>query len=264
VDQATIDGCIAKVDRAYEVLNLLADKWGVFLDMNPWPSWVEHDVETGWHRIYFDFSQPPLPLFSVMVGEMAHDLRSALDHLVWREAVECVGLKKAERNAPVITFPFAKGSAEFKTAPALKYVGADARAILERHQPYKRGKGQGPKSLALLHWFNRMDKHRTVQVTAVGAPTFFSWNHLQITFAKGARITGRQPCLIPGQRLTGHTEVARVRFAADGPEPNVRVQRTPPLNPSFGHPPRPLRGVEISHTITEVRGVITEFAQLLP
>jgi hypothetical protein len=65
-----------------------------FLESNPYPNWVDDRTEPGWHCIYFDFSPPPPPRFAVIVGEIAHDLRSALDHLAWREAVESVGLER--------------------------------------------------------------------------------------------------------------------------------------------------------------------------
>jgi hypothetical protein len=264
VDQATIDGCAAKADMADELLNLLAREWRAFLDTNPWPSWVDDRTEPGWHRIYFDFTAPPLPRFSVRVGEIAHDLRSALDHLAWREAVECVGLQQAERHASVITFPLANSPAAFKSANTLKYVGKDAWTVMERHQPYESPQYERPLSLGLLHWFNRLDKHRTIHVSAVGAPSLFTIDALKITFTHGACIEAVQPRLQLGQRLEGETEVARVRFVAGGPDPKAEVHRTPPLNPSFGEPPHPIRGIEITETIQQVRAVIADFANLIP
>jgi hypothetical protein len=231
---------MAKVDRAEIRLDELADEWRAFLDTNPWPSWVDDRTEPGWHSVYFDFSTPPPPRFSVVVGEIAHDLRSALDHLAWREAVECVGLQQAESDAAIITFPVAKNASDFKSANTLKYVGENARAVMQRHQPYQRVHRKEPPALGLLHWFNRMDKHRTVQVTAVGAPSIFTMGQIK-AFTRGAKIAAVQPCLAPRQRLIGETEVVRVRFAAGGPDPKVEVHRTPPLSPSFGDPPPDLR-----------------------
>ncbi len=249
---------------AEELLNLLAREWSAFLKTNPWPSRVDDRTDPPWYRVYLDFTAPPPPRFAIRVGEIAHDLRSALDHLMWREAVEHVGLQQAEANAAVIAFPLSKSPAAFKSAKALKYIGKDACAIAERYQPYESAQQNRPLSLGLLRWFNNMDKHRTIQVTAVGAPSFFTLKQLYITFANGARITAVQPCLEPGQLLVGDTEVVRVQFAPGGPEPKVEMHRTPPLNPSFGHPPKPLRGVEISHTISKVREVIAGFADLIP
>ena len=264
MDQATIEGCKAKVDRAEELLEIGADQWRAYLKTNPWPSRIDDRTDPPWHRIYIDFTAPPPPRFAVLIGEIAHDLRSALDHLAWREAVECVGLQDAERNASVITFPLAKSPAAFKGAQALQYIGKDARTIMERYQPYESGKEKRPLSLGLLHWFNRMDKHRTIQVTAVGAPSIITMKALKITFTHGARIEAVDPRLTPGQRLIGETEIVRIRFVAGGPDPKVEVHGTPPITPAFGHPPHPLRGMTITQTITQVREVIADFANLLP
>jgi hypothetical protein len=92
VDQVTLDGCTAKVDRAEIHVQAFTDEWRIFRESNPYPSWVEIDKETGWHHVWFDFSTPAPQTLPVIVGEYAHDLRSALDHLAWREAVERIGL----------------------------------------------------------------------------------------------------------------------------------------------------------------------------
>jgi hypothetical protein len=87
---------------------------------------------------------------------------------------------------------------------------------------------------------------------------------LKITHTHEARILAVEPRLQPGQRLIGEAEIVRVRFAPGGPDPKVQVHRTPPVGPSFGEPPDPFRGIEITQTITEVRAVIADFADLLP
>ena len=158
----------------------------------------------------------------------------------------------------------AKNASDFKSANALKYIGANARAVMQRHQPYQRVHRREPPALGLLHWFNRMDKHRAVQITAVGAPSIFTLDQLKITHSRGAKIIEVRPCLAAGQRLIGETEVVSIRFADSGPDPQVEMYGTPPLNPSFGHPPPDLRGIEISQSITQVREAIAAFANLIP
>jgi hypothetical protein len=266
VDQATLDGCIAKVRRAEELSKLLADEWRAFLKTNPYPSRVYADTEPGWHIVEFDFSIPTPPVLSVIAGEIAHDLRSALDHLVWRQAIEHVGIDIAEANANSIAFPLiAKSRADFKKAAALQYVDEHTAALLERHQPYKRGQEGGPKALAFLHWFNRMDKHRTVHPAVAITPLFFTTQQVFPDHSRAVGFREQVPLLKPGQRLRKRrTKVVRLRFAPVDRDPQVRVNRTPPLSISFGHDPRPFRGAEISQTITEVHGVITEFSDLLP
>jgi hypothetical protein len=265
VDQATLDGCRAKIDGARKQLSVMADEWSGWLAEKPYPSWViESDTDPGRYCVYFDFSTPPPPAFSVIAGEIAHDLRSALDHLAWREAVECVGPEQAECHATVITFPLAKGPADFKSAQTLSYVGADARAVMERHQPYQGGQGDGPKSLGLLHWLNRIDKHRALH-PILAAPQPFQRPVNLIAYNPDARMI-EQPTweIAAGSLVEGETKVACFRFDPHGPDPQVRVKGVPTFYVGFGKVPESYRGIGIGQTILQVNEVIDDFASLLP
>jgi hypothetical protein len=262
VDQATLDGCTAKADRAEVQAQAFTDIWRIFRESNPYPSWVEVEEQTGWHHVWFDFSTPAPPSIPVIVGEFAHDLRSALDHLMWREAVERIGFARADALGNAIKFPIAKRSADFKSAQSLQYVSDDARAIMERHQPYRR---KNSNALRLLHWFNREDKHRTVQVASVSLlpqlgmpPDFLERN----PFAPILDWNMIGP--IPYRRLKVKTKVVSLRFDPAGPDPQVRVNGTPYLDIAFRNIPRPLRGIQFEQTIQAVRAVIANFADLLP
>src|ERR1700686_1002952 len=264
MDEPTLEGCSAKVDRAAEQMESLAHDWLEYLGSNPWPSRVDSLSDPGWHRIFMDFSAPAPPRFSIVVGEVAHDLRSALDHLAWREAVECVGPQQAESHAAEIGFPLTSRPRAFRAAKVVNYVSSSARGLIEHHQPYASKQDSPSRSLGLLQWFNNRDKHRTIQVAAIGAPSLFTLDALKITFARGARLHTVQPRLQLGEQLLGERELARVRFHDGGPDPKVQMHRTPPFSPSFGEPPEALRGVEIFHTIAHVREVIADFETLLP
>lgn len=165
MDQATLDGCFEKVRRAEELRGELERIVETFANTNPYPAWVEGDRNTGQYSIFIDYSPPPPIKMAVVFGEHLHDLRSALDHLAWREAIEFIGRNPTKREERAIYFPLRKSRADFRSAEVLRYVSKDARAILERHQPYKRGQGERPKALALLAWFSNEDKHRTLPMT---------------------------------------------------------------------------------------------------
>ena len=262
MDQATLDGCTAKADRAEIQAQAFTDEWRIFRESNPYPSWVEVDKQTGWHRVWFDFSTPAPHSLPVIVGEYAHDLRSALDHLAWREAVERIGRDQARDKAAAIKFPIHKRNADFNSAQALKYVSNDTRALMEAHQPYKRANSN---ALLALHWFNREDKHRTVQTASVsllqqlGMPPDF------LECAPGLPILDwNMAGAVPYRRLKGKTNVASLRFDPAGPDPQVRVKGTPYLHVGFRDIPRPLRGIEFEDSINAVRLVIASFAYLLP
>jgi hypothetical protein len=55
-----------------------------------------------------------------------------------------------------------------------------------------------------------------------------------------------------------------VRFAPDGPDPNVRVQGIPAVEPSFGNLPAKLRGANVQRSIRKVQEIVNDFANLVP
>jgi hypothetical protein len=262
VDQATIDGCVAKTDRAEAAVNEMTTELVAWLDTNPYPARVNENRKAGEYGLYLDFSVP-LPLrFSARIGEVAHDLRSALDHLIWGEAVELVGYKRADKDRPA--FPLLTSRVAFKKSEVKRYVSPDAWTVIERHQPYSRGKPKRSRVLLVLHEINRIDKHRALNIGVAGLPNLIKPLAL-IDWNPDARMTAPPLVGIPAfKRLKRETEVARYFFDAAGPEPNVRMKKTPPLHVSFGDLPRKLRGAAITQTIREVRQVVKDFAALVP
>ncbi|HEX3691745.1 MAG TPA: hypothetical protein VHU13_00230 [Solirubrobacteraceae bacterium] len=262
MNQTTLDGCRAKVDRAEKQLHVLTEEWRDFLKTNPYRFWIEAGAESSWYCVYFDYSTPTPPRFAVIAGEIAHNLRSALDHLAWREAVEWVGRECAEFNAYKITFPLTKTPADFKKAATLQYIREDTCAVMERHQPYNGRDDKGTKSLGLLNWFNRMDKHRSLQIVSTFLAPLLQPRDL-IGFSDTARLLDVSVKVKVGQMLKGKTEVACYRFAP-GPDPQMRVERTPLLGIGFPDVPQKFRGVQIADAVAQVRIVINDFANLLP
>jgi hypothetical protein len=168
MDQATIAGCRAKVERAQAAAEEMNEKWLAWVATNPYSSRIELDEASGAYCVFYDFSHPAVPLqFPVLLGEIAHDLRYALDHLVWREAVEHLGLKRAEKVAARVTFPIERSRKKFAQSVVKRLVDDEAWQVIERYQPYDRGSPERSKALELLHWINRMDKHRFIHGSRV-------------------------------------------------------------------------------------------------
>lgn len=120
-------------------------------------------------------SEPPDPEWGVWIGEIAHNLRSALDSLVYQLAL--LGTKTPASNTQ---FPiFLVGKTTRKHMP--HFEGMELRdgrsmirqllpkhqALIERLQPYKRSRGGRKNPLYWLKEVNNADKHRLIQV--VGA-----------------------------------------------------------------------------------------------
>jgi hypothetical protein len=108
------------------------------------------------------------------MGEIAHDLRSVLDHVVFELAI----LKNPTIDPTVPSFPIylygprskirAKPNQRWRKN-TLSYLKPEHRAAIQWLQPYHRRKGGKLCPLWLLHDINNADKHRQIQVVAAAA-----------------------------------------------------------------------------------------------
>lgn len=117
--------------------------------------------------------------WGAIVGEIAHNLRSALDGLAWQLAMPCPYFNTS--------FPIYLIGCSKKVNKRQQFwehgVKNDLRSVdkllwprFEAVQPYKKGNLRKLNSLHLLHQLNRIDKHRQI--------TMF------VTVAAGTELTG--------------------------------------------------------------------------
>jgi hypothetical protein len=165
---------------------------------------------------------PMPPTWGLILGDVANNLRSALDQLAW--AIVIRGKtppdtlpKKAQR---LIYFPISKERKEFNDGLSTKLPGATRAdiACVRRYQPYhhgRRGRWFAPLILAEI---NAGDKHRTVEpVWAIPVTTEIE-------------VTEERNCVVPSrdnrgkrQALKVDTELALVRARKLGPNPEIDV-----------------------------------------
>jgi hypothetical protein len=127
---------------------------------------VRHRMDGPWH-VWFVPARPELeaPLdLAVLVGEVAHHLRSTLDHMAW-VLVEANG-GKPNRDT---TFPVCHTLDAWNIAKRKCLRGASESVIAEirEYQPFAPGKPHPVMHpMAQLAEINNLDKHRTLIVTA--------------------------------------------------------------------------------------------------
>jgi len=114
----------------------------------------------------FGLSEIPLSI-PLLLGDILHNLRSALDHLIWK-MVELSGQTPDEENC----FPiFNSARAYEENSPKrLKGVTREMAARVDACRPYK----EGNRRLWMLHRLNILDKHRFL-LTACHAKLAHSW-----------------------------------------------------------------------------------------
>ena len=167
-------GCWAKLDHARRHVTDLDDAVRSFFDdAGNCPLLVSSfDEESRFHVFRVGPIPPQLADIQVeaalRVGDAVHDLRSALDHLVWQ--LSLAGTEGAEPSRPRrVQFPISSSPEgyEHARATALSEVSRGAQDMLESYQPYHGAAGRpdnysGPyvHQLALLQQLSNADKHR--------------------------------------------------------------------------------------------------------
>src|ERR1700739_176366 len=73
-----------KVDRAYKhILDLNAEFLGFVAQGHPYETFFEDDPNTAKRTYYLRIRKKMPPQFSALIGDVAQNLRSSLDHLAW-------------------------------------------------------------------------------------------------------------------------------------------------------------------------------------
>jgi hypothetical protein len=162
---ATLDGVWAKLARAEEHLITLADAIKAFITRDPQPfglSIPKFDPSTGWHTVYAIVDEDPPERLGVILGDVLHNTRSALDHLVW-QLVILNGKEPGRHNA----FPVAKTEGAWRAAQERQLAGvAEAHLkVIEKAQPFQVD-DPDRSPLAWLQYLSNTDKHQVVHPVA--------------------------------------------------------------------------------------------------
>jgi hypothetical protein len=175
---------------------------------------------------------PMPPIWGLLLGDIANNLRSALDQLAW--AVVTRGRTPpetlSERRQRQIYFPISKGRDEFNAALSSKLPGATRADIarVRRSQPYHHPSRARWSALLQLAEINAADKHRTIQpVWAIPVTT-----DIEVTHQRDCVLT-RQETAGKRKALRVDAELGFVRVRKTGPDPYVEVTPHLTAEPAF-------------------------------
>jgi hypothetical protein len=163
-------GVDAKLKRADVHLAVLGAAIDVFLSADNYRFVGDQvpDPETGYEQriIHLEVDEfPPDAVWGPMIGDVVHNLRSALDHLAWETA------RPGSRHSSAhdIEFPIFFGHPDDnpkvrqRLDRKLNHIRPEFHAVIERVQPYEARNLHHP--LWLLNRLWNVDKHRTLHVT---------------------------------------------------------------------------------------------------
>ncbi len=165
-NQKALDSLLVKVDRAYKHLIDLNTEFLRFLgEGGPYKTFFKDDLKTG-ERTYYLRVLKELPLqFSALIGDVAQNLRTALDHLAWHLVKSSPVTPKAWDKD--IYFPIFETAREYNSGKMRKIQGMTDSAIkaIDGIEPYYRPDGSAVTRIGngvhlfMLHEINKLDKH---------------------------------------------------------------------------------------------------------
>ena len=170
MDQSLI-GPRAKISRAVQGVNHLAAELSAFASTTPYQIIIYDDLDTR-HRIFQVrvLRQPPAEL-GVLIGEIVHNLRSALDHVACILPLKEGALRHAKPFFPIYLRrdpdPSNRQLSCFTKGHRLMGITDEAFAIVESLQPYHRTQDPERDPLAVLEALWNWDKHNALHI--VGA-----------------------------------------------------------------------------------------------
>jgi hypothetical protein len=171
---ASLDGPIAKLDRARIHFRTFNKSIGAFKRSKTHDFVVtKFDPSTGEKVVHLKIlKEPKNPEWGLVLGDMVHNLRSALDHLVWQ-----LVLLNDEKPRRQNQFPIIRAKDEYWNVPnnrsesvrdrMLAGVAEDHRAFIDMVQPFNSGNDPSSTALAVLSWISNADKHRVVHASFV-------------------------------------------------------------------------------------------------
>jgi hypothetical protein len=173
-----VTGSRAKVQRAKEHFQDLAAQASAFMSLNPYGVVIEDNADTGERIWRARVSRPIPPEWSLIIGDIVHNLHSALDFLAWQLELANGRMPSMSTESRSIQFPvWDRGKARPTTAAAvreqknarerqIRAFGQPAMALIEGLQPdSRRDRGKfALHPLWLLHKLDIEDKHRLLVV----------------------------------------------------------------------------------------------------
>ena len=243
--------------RGEEHFEALQNSMRDFMARDPYEIVRDFDPETDQHVVRVKVRERPPPEWSPVVGDIAHNMRSALDHLAWQLVFKNGRTPSGGNLFPIFTKdPFDPNAhtsqGEFKTArkrwkDRVRGMDPEDVAILRELQPYQGEDDPDLYPLAALNRLSNWDKHRELHLatSAFVGPLFY--------LKEGSRNVAVQPVDVRprGDAFEDGAELARFEAVKLGPNPHLDVHVKVMCEVAFGEN-SPLEGLWIKQTLSEI------------
>jgi hypothetical protein len=223
-----------KLNRANAHLQTLQLEIETWLAQKPYAVFGKHEPGSPDQYVFrVRFFAPVPPEWGILIGEFAHNARSALDHLAWQ--IVSSGSASPGRGTQ---FPIVLLEEDWETEAARRLPGAQPRhlELIEERQPYKRTdlskqqrmarvaeqfKAAG-HPLAILAALNNEDKHRVLATT----PAALRSIGYDVIAAHDVSAIDLDNSQVSFEALKDDSEMLRVPITVSGPNPEVKLKRS--------------------------------------
>lgn len=263
---ANLYGVWAKYERAMEQLTSLHNEV-LALGKQPYPYTIISQVND--ERTHYIFGLKPVwpnnlqDRWGAIIGEIVHDLRSALEQLVWQFVLLNGGEPRKSHSFPICSQKPSDGfgvhmrrewtdsRGKVRYGP-LFGLSDDATTLIESCQSYK-----GPNGVRLrqLHDLWNIDKHRTLIPTILWSP------------APEIKLTNAELIAHPPGRFVGDTYVMEVLIAAKSdasPDPHVDVEPHAPSDVALSDGREPVIEVLRDAALVVLTGLLIPASEMFP
>lgn len=237
IEEPSLAGCWSKYRRAEGHAQTLEGLLTEFGDSKPYRITGKFDPKERAVIMTAEvLHKPDTILWGLLLGDIVHNLRSALDHLVWQLAL-LSGVKKPGTH---LQFPIESTGAGYWSQrkdgkPStrehrLKGVAERYRTPIDQAQPYLAGQDATAHPLSVLAHLSNIDKHRFIH-PAFSVVDDKSPQRVKLIANPDA---GQMTEVVHEPFPTdGKAEIGRVVFECPGPKPDVEVQGDLPLIVGF-------------------------------
>jgi hypothetical protein len=165
MSELDLSSCWAKFRRAEAHIDSLEREIVSWVASNPYRLAKQTSSDFTRHGYVIGvLNEPDLERWSLIASDAIHNLRCALDHVIYAIAVFQSGTDPPP-DADTLAFPICDTPERFRGARRkIRALSERVRSELEAVQPYNRAHPRLPPLLGLLRDFNDSDKHKILHV----------------------------------------------------------------------------------------------------
>ncbi len=158
-----LDSARSKLARAAQQAAHLARHCEAYVQANPFRFRVEWDEASNRHLAFLEGRKPPRYL-GLILGEVVHNFRGALDHTAWQLAIQESGIETVSKPKVrrKIQFPIGRTEKAFRNHDALPYFSEAAIGTIAAFQPYQNVGSRLVNPLLVIQHMSNTDKHQAL------------------------------------------------------------------------------------------------------